>query len=244
MTTPTSTIQTFDFRSMPVRVMGPAERPLFVAADVCRALELTNPTEALRFLEPDEKPTLSNPESRAGFGAQAFACVTESGLYALIFRSRKPKAREFRLWVTMEVLPQIRREGFYLTNTIDFEKYPVARNFQDLFNWLRGMGISPDEASNTARSLSWATAKRDAGAPASRTAARETSRDTRFQHKYGPEFLAKVTSWPMPWSKMCAAFGKAAGKDDYSTGKNIARSLRTQGLIEKNAELLWERSAK
>lgn len=82
----------------------------FVAKDVCRVLELGNVTEATRGLEEDERCSviLNTPG-----GPQEMLIISESGLYSLIFRSRKPQARAFRKWVTSEVLPAIRRTGRY-----------------------------------------------------------------------------------------------------------------------------------
>ena len=73
-------------------------------------LEIQNVTQALDSLEEDEKgkciiPTLG--------GNQSMLTVSESGLYALIFKSRKPEAKAFRRWVTSEVLPAIRKTGKY-----------------------------------------------------------------------------------------------------------------------------------
>lgn len=108
----------YDFRGHAVRVLGTPDRPLFVATDVCRALSLNNaslavngnPTRGEAGLEADEKG-VANVNTLGG--KQNLLCVTESGLYALIFKSRKAKAREFRKWVTAEVLPSIRRTGAY-----------------------------------------------------------------------------------------------------------------------------------
>ena len=109
-------LQAFDFHQHAVRVMLRDDAPWFVAADVCRVLEMTNPTEAIRGLDSDEKMTLSNTEGHSGQrgGAQAFAVISESGLYALIFKSRKAEAKKFRKWVTSEVLPAIRQDGAYV----------------------------------------------------------------------------------------------------------------------------------
>lgn len=93
-----------------VRVLGTPEAPLFVAADVCAALELTNPTEATRSLDADEKGLRI---SETPSGPQELLVVTEPGLYRLIMRSRKPEAKRFARWVTHEVLPSIRRTGSY-----------------------------------------------------------------------------------------------------------------------------------
>jgi prophage antirepressor-like protein len=105
------------FNGQFIRVFGSPERPLFVAADVCRILGIGNPSEALRGLETDEKTTLSNPEGRRGEpGAKVLNVITESGLYALIFKSRKREAKAFQRWVTNEVLPAIRKTGQYATS--------------------------------------------------------------------------------------------------------------------------------
>ena len=109
----TDLIKNFDGHD--VRVVGTPENPLFVAADVCAVLGLNNVSMALEPLDADEKITISNADGnpRAGIPHQ-FLAVTESGLYHLIFKSRKESAKRFRRWVTEEVLPAIRRDGLYL----------------------------------------------------------------------------------------------------------------------------------
>lgn len=82
----------------------------FAAPDVCNILGLTNVTEALRSLDDDEK--LTSELLRSG-QLRKTNLVNESGLYALIFKSRKPSAQQFRKWVTKEVIPSIRQKGFY-----------------------------------------------------------------------------------------------------------------------------------
>jgi prophage antirepressor-like protein len=82
----------------------------FCAKDVCDALELTNHRMAVQNLDEDEKGV--NFFDTPG-GPQEMLMVNESGLYALVMRSNKPRAREFRKWVTAEVLPTLRRTGRY-----------------------------------------------------------------------------------------------------------------------------------
>lgn len=107
-------LQTFDFKTMPVRALDRAGQSWFVAADVCRVLELSNITEALRGLEEDELGSeLLNSDTQG----RNMRLISESGLYALIFKSRKPEAKTFRKWVTSEVLPAIRRTGGYAVLT-------------------------------------------------------------------------------------------------------------------------------
>jgi hypothetical protein len=107
-------LETFDFNTVPVRVLLRDEQPWFVAADVCRVLEIQNPSDAIKSLDEDESITLDNADGnpRAGI-AHKLRLISESGLYTLIFKSRKAEAKKFRKWVTAEVLPAIRRTGGY-----------------------------------------------------------------------------------------------------------------------------------
>jgi prophage antirepressor-like protein len=111
----------FVFNEVAVRTTMRNGEPWFVACDVCKILGLKNPTDACANLDEDEKHTLdltkSALDSIKGIEktgpAQQLGIVSESGLYALIFRSRKPVAKKFRRWVTGEVLPAIRKSGGY-----------------------------------------------------------------------------------------------------------------------------------
>lgn len=85
----------------------------FLAADVCAALDVQNPTVAVARLDEDEKAKF-NLGLRGG---PAWA-VNEAGLYALILASRKPQARAFKRWVTHEVLPSIRAHGMYAVDDV------------------------------------------------------------------------------------------------------------------------------
>lgn len=108
-----SELAVFQFRDkFPVRVSDRDGAPWFVAADVCKALDLANPRNAVARLDEDERATVQISD---GGQPRKFNIISESGLYALIIRSNKPEAREFRKWVTAEVLPAIRRTGRYET---------------------------------------------------------------------------------------------------------------------------------
>ena len=80
----------------------------FLAADVCKALGISNPTVAIARLDEDEKAKFN-----LGLRGGDTGCVSESGLYSLILGSRKPEARAFKRWVTHDILPAIKRHGFY-----------------------------------------------------------------------------------------------------------------------------------
>ena len=86
--------------------------PLFCAADICTVLNFSSkPEVVLRKLDDDEK--LMRKVYASGQTREMWF-VNESGLYALIMRSNKPAAKRFRKWVTSEVLPSIRKNGFYI----------------------------------------------------------------------------------------------------------------------------------
>ena len=105
-------IQKFDFKGASLRTLtDEAGEPWFVAKDVCDILEISNPSDALKRLDDDER-------SRFNLGRQGETnIVNEAGLYVLVLGSRKPEAHEFKRWVTHEVLPQIRRTGGYIPAT-------------------------------------------------------------------------------------------------------------------------------
>ena len=121
----------FDFETNAVRVVLMDQAPWFAAVDVCRVLDHKNPTVALNRLDQDEKqvidPKLWLGSSVAGGGAQMMNVVSESGLYALILTSNKPAAKRFRKWVTAEVLPAIRRQGFYMAPPADLAEIEAKR---------------------------------------------------------------------------------------------------------------------
>lgn len=124
-----NTLQTFDFNEAPVRVLLRDDQPWFVAADVCRVLELTNTSKACDTLEDDEKG-LTNGDTPGG--SQQLLVISESGLYALIFKSRKPEAKKFRKWVTADVLPAIRRSGGHSLPVDGIEQLSLLRFVREM----------------------------------------------------------------------------------------------------------------
>ena len=93
-----------------IRTVTVDGEPWFVAADVCRALELGDTHKAVGRLDDDEKGRNSIPTLG---GNQEMAMVNESGLLNLVLGSRKSEARQFRRWITHEVIPAIRKTGMY-----------------------------------------------------------------------------------------------------------------------------------
>ncbi|MEE1492954.1 MAG: phage antirepressor [Massilioclostridium sp.] len=106
-------LKIFNYHNNQVRTIEQDEEIWFVAADVCRALEIGNPSDAIARLDEDEH-TLVLIEG-IGKGSPVNV-VNEPGLYGLVLGSRKPEAKDFKRWVKHEVLPSIRKHGAYLTD--------------------------------------------------------------------------------------------------------------------------------
>lgn len=98
----------FSYRGTQVRTVIKDGEPWFVAKDVCDVLGLTNPSESLRALDIDERSTL-----RISEGGPEVNIINEPGLYSLVIRSNKPEAKEFKRWITHDVIPSIRQTGSY-----------------------------------------------------------------------------------------------------------------------------------
>lgn len=89
--------------------------PWFVAADVCKALEIGNGRMATGRLDDDEKNTVSLTDGNRGNPNATI--INEAGLYTLVLGSRKPEAKVFKRWITHDVIPSIRKHGAYMTET-------------------------------------------------------------------------------------------------------------------------------
>jgi anti-repressor protein len=87
-------------------------QPWFVAKDVCDVLEVGNPSQAITRLDEDEKNTLILNDGNRG--NPSTIVVNEPGLYSLILGSRKPEAKQFKRWITHDVIPSIRKTGGYM----------------------------------------------------------------------------------------------------------------------------------
>lgn len=98
----------FSFEGNGIRIVMKGDVPWFVAKDVTDLLEISNTSDALSRLDYDERDL---GEIITTGGRQTVAIVNESGVYALVFTSRKEQARKFRKWVTDTVLPKIRKTG-------------------------------------------------------------------------------------------------------------------------------------
>lgn len=104
------------FEGHQVRVVGTPDQPLFVLKDVCEILDIGHVGTVKKRLTED---VVSNHTLSTAGGLQSMSVVNEDGLYELVFDSRKPIAKQFRKWVTSEVLPAIRQDGGYIAATAE-----------------------------------------------------------------------------------------------------------------------------
>ena len=124
----------FEFDTTLVRTIAKEGQAWFVAKDVCDILEIGDPSKAVDRPEEDETGTTT---IRTTAGPREMLTVNESGLYSLIFTSRKAEAKRFRKWVTSEVLPAIRQTGRYGSYS-DKDPDPVIV-------WSKHLGVRPSD---------------------------------------------------------------------------------------------------
>ncbi|PPK72664.1 BRO family protein [Methylobacter tundripaludum] len=104
-------LQQFQFYTFTLEIIESEGEPWFIASPLAEFLGYQNPARDIRTNVDDEDiqnmyiPVKSNN----------YICVNESGLYSLVIRSSKPEAKTFKRWVTHEVLPSIRKHGYYLS---------------------------------------------------------------------------------------------------------------------------------
>lgn len=111
-----------------IRVVMRDGEPWFVATDVCRALDISNTSDAIARLDDDEKGVVLTDTLG---GKQSVSIISEAGLYTLVLSSRKPEAKKFKRWITHEVVPSIRKTGSYSigqSNSIESSQYTPATN--------------------------------------------------------------------------------------------------------------------
>ncbi|WP_281650775.1 BRO family protein [Helicobacter bilis] len=112
-------LQVFNHKDLgQVRVIGDNENPLFCLADVCKILEIQDTYKVKEaILREFELSTLEVGSFDTGYGIKDFSMITEPQLYFVLMRSDKPKAKPFRQWVVNEVLPSIRKNGYYINQS-------------------------------------------------------------------------------------------------------------------------------
>lgn len=110
-----------------VRVVTVDNEPWFVGKDVAEALGYSNPRKALAdHVDAEDKKWGDGVTIRDSIGREQFPVViNESGLYSLVLSSKLPSAREFKHWITHDVIPAIRKHGVYMTPEV------IRKSIQD-----------------------------------------------------------------------------------------------------------------
>lgn len=118
----THQVMPFDYGDHLLRVIS-TEPPQFVAKDVCEILTIQNHRDAIAGIDDDEKGV---ERVYTPGGPQKVLTLYEAGFYTILIRSNKPEAKPFRRWVTHEVLPSIRKTGFYSTDEKFSDPYKIG----------------------------------------------------------------------------------------------------------------------
>ena len=103
-------LQNFNFSGQDVRIITINDEPWFIAKDVADILGYSDTQAMTRRLDDEDKETYTDKTSGQG---RNVAIINESGLYSAILGSKKSESKQFKRWVTSEVLPTIRKHGTY-----------------------------------------------------------------------------------------------------------------------------------
>lgn len=141
-----SNIIPFSYQEKEIRVIEDQDgNTWWVANDVCEVLGFDNTSRALKNnLDEDEKGIISHDTHG---GKQELLTINESGLYTLILKSPKPESKQFRRWVTSEVLPSIRKTGSYTMPDHEPETLiPVSNEFKAAVAIAKAAGLKGNQA--------------------------------------------------------------------------------------------------
>ena len=145
MTQEITALRTFAHANFRIRVITRDGAPWFMAADVCRELDIRNPADALARLDGDEH-TLVSTEGIPGAKNPQMRVLSESGLYALVQTSRKPEAKLFRRWINHEVLPSIRRTGSYsIQHQLEAPQHQIPQTYAEALRLAADLSDKVDE---------------------------------------------------------------------------------------------------
>jgi len=137
-----------------IRAVGSVEAPRFLTKEICEATGINKHHDALNRLPDWAKggPVKVDPlEGRSG-GSQEMSTLTEAGVYFLLMRSNKPEAERFQRWLCTEVLPQIRKQGFYVAHGMDPRLVQVRQGRQLLAKAAK-LRAEAEEIEDEARAL-------------------------------------------------------------------------------------------
>lgn len=145
-------LQIFTYNETPLRTVEKDGELWWVLRDVCNVLGIVKTDKVRARLDEDEKGTalVSTPS-----GDQNMTIVNEPGLYNVILRSDKPEAKDFKRWVTHEVLPSIRQKGSYSLPAMSPAQLIAAQaqilvDMEERMNKVEGQAIALEAKVDTA----------------------------------------------------------------------------------------------
>jgi prophage antirepressor-like protein len=114
----------YDFCGISFRGYAQGDNLLFLASDVCRGMGISNVSKAMKSIPEDEKTKVVDNGIEKNV-------LKEPGLYRMIFKSKSRQAEEFRKWIFAEVIPSIRKKGYYqiMEEMEDAEKTELGKSF-------------------------------------------------------------------------------------------------------------------
>ena len=154
MTNELQIFQSEDFGS--VRTLYRDGEPWFVAVDVCKALDISHTPTAVSRLDDDEKATVVLTDSGADghMIPHKTTLINEFGLYNLILGSRKPEAKQFKRWITHEVIPAIRKTGEYQALPDQrVDDLPLTDSRREYLHAARSLAMASDAARPLVRAM-------------------------------------------------------------------------------------------
>lgn len=144
-------LTSYNFHDSNIRVeQNDKGEVLFCLADVCKSLNLQNPTHAVDQIKKEfELPTLNVASFDTGYGVKEFTMITEPQLYFVMIRSNSKIAREFRQWICNEVLPEIRKRGAYVAKSENKEPATKKWYVEQLTALFESYGVNREVLART-----------------------------------------------------------------------------------------------
>lgn len=144
-------LTSYNFHDSNIRVeQNDKGEVLFCLADVCKSLNLQNPTHAVDQIKKEfELPTLNVASFDTGYGVKEFTMITEPQLYFVMMRSNSKVAREFRQWICNEVLPSIRAQGAYVAKSENKEPATKKWYVEQLTALFESYGVNREVLART-----------------------------------------------------------------------------------------------
>ena len=144
-------LTSYNFHDSNIRVeQNDKGEVLFCLADVCKSLNLQNPTHAVDQIKKEfELPTLNVASFDTGYGVKEFTMITEPQLYFVMMRSNSKIAREFRQWICNEVLPSIRAQGAYVAKSENKEPATKKWYVEQLTALFESYGVNREVLART-----------------------------------------------------------------------------------------------